>query len=152
MKKTFLILILILGINGNISAERDSYMIPLMDYVSKNSMDDLNNFTYLNYRCAGLFSMQISTVSSRTDQKAIDVLKTLNERLDKSYKLGFLIYLKNNKNATNEEFDNSYRRSVQPIVDNYQIIANQSWVKNGEYFSDPLIRSDTQVCVELLDF
>ena len=50
MKKNFLILILILGINGNISAERDPYMIPLMDYISKNSMDDLTNFTYINYR------------------------------------------------------------------------------------------------------
>ena len=149
MRALFIIILLITSSAG-VSYAEDDKMIPLRDFMT-NSFDELGGIGYLIYRCAGLNSMQYAVISSRSDEKAKETLEIITQRINLIYQYGFQNFLKSNKDATLEDYTANYQLSVQPISDKYMTIANNAWIRSGEYFSDPLVQDDTQVCLDVFE-
>ena len=148
MKKYIFSLFIIFSMSDLVySSSTSEKMIPLEDYLSANSnSDDPAVMEYTLFRCIGLNVMQRTVVQTRKDKLAEEVLETLDNSYGVLVSIAFINYNVANPNSSFEEFSNLVVRVTQPLAQLYQDIANESWLKSGHYFSDPLIASDTKFC------
>ena len=141
MKRILLVLISMLSFGLN--AEKNE-MIPLNDFLEgKESLDD-SEALYLTYRCMGLYSMLFGLTKDADNEGS----KELNAdiMIYQSILLSVSETLYNRLTFESlRDFTTNMKDSVQPIVDNYQLEANASWVNQGIYLNDYII-ADGEIC------
>ena len=141
MKVFLLILTLFVGSSF---AEKNK-MMPLEDFVNKGFSEKPDGeLLYLSYRCNGLYGMMYGLMLNAPQEGAKDVAKQMEEVQVKTIQIAQIFY--NNLTPVKErDFEDNLVRSVMPMAENYQDIANESWTNTGSYFNEYIL-NDSKVC------
>ena len=122
----------------------ENKMMPLEEYIMQFEELDSGEGLYVSYRCYGLYLMMNALLLNAPQDDANDILKEIELA-----QLDLLVWAeKFYNNLTKEEdrdFENNIIRSIEPMAQNYQKIANESWTNTGDYLSK-LILDDSQAC------
>ena len=123
---------------------------PLQTYITESS-PDAGRLSYVMARCAGLYmNMAIISEDSRPD-----LGKKYNEAsLAASYKFIEITELakkeKNPNYVTPQNITEKAIGRIQAISKNYMKIIEESYTTSGSYLTNPIIRSDLEVCQNLV--
>jgi hypothetical protein len=123
---------------------------PLQTYIIESS-PDAGRLSYVMARCAGLYmNMAIISEDSRPD-----LGKKYNEAsLAASYKFIEMSELankeKNPNYVTPKNITEKAIGRIQAISKNYMKIIEESYTTSGSYLANPVIRSDLEVCQNLV--
>lgn len=143
----YLLIILTLFVGSAFSAKNE--MIPLREYMENIGEDLSGSGLYIAYRCNGLFGMMYGLMSGAPQEGAEDVAKKMAETQINSIMIAEVFY--NQLTPVDErDFEDNLVRSVMPMTQKYQDIANESWTNTGSYF-DEYIVDDAEVCNFFID-
>ena len=144
------LLILILALFIGISFAEKNKMIPLRDFVQKGFSEKPDGEgLYLAYRCNGLYGMMYGLMQNAPQEGAEEVAKQMAETQIKTIQIAKFFY--NNLTPVEErDFEDNLVRSVMPMADNYQAIANESWTNTGSYFNEYIHTTYGRICVIFL--
>jgi len=147
MRMKYLLIILTLFVGYVFSAKNE--MIPLREYMENIGEDLSGSGLYIAYRCNGLFGMMYGLMSGAPQEGAEDVAKKMAETQINSIMIAEVFY--NQLTPVDErDFEDNLVRSVMPMTQKYQDIANESWTNTGSYF-DEYIVDDAEVCNFFID-
>jgi len=147
MRMKYLLIILTLFVGSAFSAKNE--MIPLREYMENIGEDLSGSGLYIAYRCNGLFGMMYGLMSGAPQEGAEDVAKKMAETQINSIMIAEVFY--NQLTPVDErDFEDNLVRSVMPMTQKYQDIANESWTNTGSYF-DEYIVDDAEVCNFFID-
>ena len=143
-------LLLITGVflSSSLMAE----MKPLLKYLEEQGELSDGNMLYIHYRCLGLYGMVNNVTSGSTDKNSQAIASTVGARSVKLLEDTFVVWSLVREDKSIEAFQDNLKRSVQPLADNYQILANDNWINNGAYFEgNELLVGDLTVCGQLAE-
>ena len=122
----------------------ENKMIPIDEYILQFEELDSGEGLYVSYRCYGLYLTMYGLLQGAPQDGAKDILKDIELA-----QLDLIVWAeKFYNNLTKEEdrdFENNILISVEPMAQNYQKIANESWTNTGNYLSKFII-NDSQAC------
>ncbi len=151
MKNLITAFLIIISLSGFGFSENNKNMITIEKYmIEKMKPNDPGGLEYILFRCIGLNNMQRSVAETRNDNLGRELVKILENSYDILVMTAFENYKKVNPKDSFDIFAKHTVNATKPIGELYQKIANDSWIKNGEYFSDPLIASDTDTCGSII--
>ena len=141
-------IVLALFVGSVFSAKNE--MIPLWEYMEKGVGEDLSGSgLYISYRCNGLYGMMYGLMSGAPQEGAEEVAKRMAETQTKAIMIAEVFY--NQLTPVDErDFEDNLVRSVMPMTQKYQDIANESWTNTGSYF-DEYIVDDAEACNFFID-
>ena len=148
MKKVLLGLVVAVMMTGlSYPSSASDKMITIEEYfATKYISGDPGSLEYVFFRCIGLNNMQRTVAETRTDDLGKQTVQMLNNSYDILVMIAFSNYKISNPGASFDKFASHTIKATQPLGQLYQEIANNSWLKSGQYFSDPLILSDMKIC------
>ena len=127
-------------------------MKPLLKYIEEQGELSDSNVLYIHYRCLGLYGMVTNTTSGSTDKNSQAIASTVAARSVKLLEDTFVVWSLVREDKSIEAFQDNLKRSVHPIANNYQILANDNWINNGAYFEgNELLIGDLTVCGQIAE-
>tara|TARA_B100000902_G_C26999019_1_gene758917 strand:+ start:141 stop:599 length:459 start_codon:yes stop_codon:yes gene_type:complete len=127
-------------------------MKPLLKYLDEQGELSNGSMLYIHYRCLGLYGMVTNVTSGSTDKNSQAIASTVGARSVKLLEDTFVVWSLVREDKSIEAFQENLKRSVQPLADNYQILANDNWINNGAYFEgNELLLGDLTVCGQLAE-
>ena len=122
----------------------ENKMMPLEEFIMQFEEPSAGDGVYMSYRCYGLYTMMYALLLTAPQDDAKDTLKDLElAQLDLLY-VAERFYNMLTKEE-DRDFENNIMFSIEPMAQNYQKSANESWTNTGRYFSK-FISSDLKFC------
>ena len=122
-------------------------MKPLSKYVEDYGELDAPAFTYISYRCLGLFGMMKNITKESTQDWAVEIQPGIESRTKELMLVAYNVWSFERKDKSWEAFEESLKNSIPPIADIYQTEANNHWINNGTYLDgNILIEGDMAYC------
>ena len=122
----------------------ENKMMPLEEYIMQFEELDSGEGLYVSYRCYGLYLMMNALLLNAPQDDAKDTLKEIELAQLDLLVWAEKFYSKLTKKE-DRDFENNILISVEPMAQNYQKSANESWTNTGSYFSK-FISDDSQAC------
>ena len=146
----YLLMIFALIFVGSVFSAKNE-MIPLREYMEKKGIvEDLRGpGLYIAYRCNGLYTTMRVLMSGAPQEGAEDIAKQMAERQNDAITIARIFYNKLTP-VDERDFEDNLVRSVMPMSQKYQDVANESWTNTGSYF-DEYILDDAEVCNLFID-
>ena len=120
-----------------------SKMIPLGSYMDKIVNYDDNALFYIYTRCSGI-NFKVSDLSKNMP----DLLQETNKRFENFFILAIESRARILPNETLDNHKKITGKTITEIIDQYTIISNDYYVKNGDYFDDDML-NDVKLCTQI---
>ena len=141
------LLLILLGF-GLVQAEEK--LKPLSEIIAGEI--DEGSASYVTYRCLGLYGMVNQVTGGSTQDNSQTINAIVQENIKKMLMGAYGIWQRTQEDTSYEAFEENVGLSVPPIATIYQEIANDNWIKNGNYIEgNDFLISELQICNSLID-
>lgn len=120
-----------------------SKMISLGSYMDKIENYDDNSLFYIYTRCSGI-NYKVSDLSKNMPE----LYEETNKRFEKFFMLAIETRSRILPNETLDDHSRITGKTISNIIDQYTIISNNYYIKNGNYFDDDMI-NDVKLCTQI---
>ena len=120
-----------------------SKMISLGSYMDKIVNYDDSSLFYIYTRCSGI-NYKVSDLSKNMP----DLYQETNARFERFFMLAIETRARILPNETLDDHSRITGKTITDIIDQYTIISNDYYIKNGNYFDDDMI-NDVKLCTQI---
>ena len=145
MNKHLLLILLCFGL-----VQAEEKLKPLSEIIAGEI--DEGSASYVTYRCLGLYGMVNQVTGGSTQDNSQTINAIVQENIKKMLMGAYSVWQRTQEDTSYETFEENVGLSVPPIATIYQEIANDNWIKNGNYIEDnDFLISELQICNTLID-